>query len=391
MSHKSWLLEFLLHYCSFRRKPNIFALASCSPASHRKRFILSPIAEALMMPSGRAPRYPLRSHDLPMNPELFTFQKTSSVSQSRMLDNSPQSNMPSLTNHAAHDYCYTGKPYPDGEHLLNAKAFFEWQNLQDSITSLEDANHCQMSQSYSSLRFESTGEQTGWNSNSLNGAALEYSSVICPRSYPFKDVDKKTLSAPDSQIHPPSSYVTEPQNQESHQTATNSHHSQVDIFSVRGREMYRSHAGGKLNQRCSSGSPRSNACTIKTEFAAPASPNLAKGSEENYSPATMMDLSPPSTADSISPPSRVHNLYPLKMINKSPPPHMMDDESDGYGSANAEPYAQLIYRALKSAPGHAMVLKEIYEWFENNTDKAKNGSSKGWQNSIRHNLSMNGV
>ena len=66
-----------------------------------------------------------------------------------------------------------------------------------------------------------------------------------------------------------------------------------------------------------------------------------------------------------------------------------DEEHDG--ELNSEPYAQLIYRALKSAPEHRMVLKEIYEWFEKNTDKANDGSSKGWQNSIRHNLSMNGV
>jgi hypothetical protein len=56
-----------------------------------------------------------------------------------------------------------------------------------------------------------------------------------------------------------------------------------------------------------------------------------------------------------------------------------------------EPYATLIYRALSEAPGNAMVLKDIYEWFERNTDKAKTGSIKGWQNSIRHNLSMNQV
>lgn len=70
------------------------------------------------------------------------------------------------------------------------------------------------------------------------------------------------------------------------------------------------------------------------------------------------------------------------------------DETDGEGGANSEPYAQLIYRALMSAPNHAMVLKDIYEWFEQNTDKAKiapSSSAKGWQNSIRHNLSMNGV
>lgn len=67
------------------------------------------------------------------------------------------------------------------------------------------------------------------------------------------------------------------------------------------------------------------------------------------------------------------------------------DDSDEDGSAHGEPpYAQLIFRALRSAPGHAMVLKDIYRWFEKNTDKAKKGST-GWQNSIRHNLSMNGV
>ncbi|MCJ1389025.1 hypothetical protein MMC18_001878 [Xylographa bjoerkii] len=68
-----------------------------------------------------------------------------------------------------------------------------------------------------------------------------------------------------------------------------------------------------------------------------------------------------------------------------------DNDEDSDGGLSSEPYAQLIYRALKSVPNHRMVLKEIYEWFEKNTDKAKNNSSKGWQNSIRHNLSMNGA
>jgi len=37
-----------------------------------------------------------------------------------------------------------------------------------------------------------------------------------------------------------------------------------------------------------------------------------------------------------------------------------------------------------------MVLKDIYQWFIDNTDKAAL-DQKGWQNSIRHNLSMNKV
>lgn len=66
-------------------------------------------------------------------------------------------------------------------------------------------------------------------------------------------------------------------------------------------------------------------------------------------------------------------------------------ESDHDTVSPSEPYAQLIFRALKSVPGYRMVLKEIYEWFEKNTNKARNNNAKGWQNSIRHNLSMNHV
>jgi hypothetical protein len=55
-----------------------------------------------------------------------------------------------------------------------------------------------------------------------------------------------------------------------------------------------------------------------------------------------------------------------------------------------EPYAKLIYRALMSTTNHAMLLQEIYQWFRDNTSKG-NDDTKGWMNSIRHNLSMNAV
>ncbi len=55
-----------------------------------------------------------------------------------------------------------------------------------------------------------------------------------------------------------------------------------------------------------------------------------------------------------------------------------------------EPYAKLIHRALMSAPNHSMVLQEIYQWFRENTQKGSS-DTKGWMNSIRHNLSMNAV
>ena len=54
-------------------------------------------------------------------------------------------------------------------------------------------------------------------------------------------------------------------------------------------------------------------------------------------------------------------------------------------------YAKLIERALLEAEGNKMFLKDIYTWIEMNTNKASDLSSNGWKNSVRHNLSMNGV
>lgn len=65
------------------------------------------------------------------------------------------------------------------------------------------------------------------------------------------------------------------------------------------------------------------------------------------------------------------------------------DPAEANGTTET-PYAQLIYQALLSRPRHAMRLQEIYQWFLENTNKGQDGT-KGWQNSIRHNLSMNGV
>ena len=63
-----------------------------------------------------------------------------------------------------------------------------------------------------------------------------------------------------------------------------------------------------------------------------------------------------------------------------------DDESSG-----DKPYARLIHEALMQAPGHRMMLREIYDWFVQNTTKPSESGTNGWQNSIRHNLSMNQV
>lgn len=67
-----------------------------------------------------------------------------------------------------------------------------------------------------------------------------------------------------------------------------------------------------------------------------------------------------------------------------------DSHDDEEGSGD-KPYARLIHEALMQAPGHRMMLREIYDWFVQNTTKPSESGTNGWQNSIRHNLSMNQV
>lgn len=80
-----------------------------------------------------------------------------------------------------------------------------------------------------------------------------------------------------------------------------------------------------------------------------------------------------------------------RQSSRSSPASGIGAQNDAAANNSEEPYAKLIYRALKSSgPPYAMTLQEIYQWFRDNTDKDKY-HSKGWQNSIRHNLSMNQV
>ena len=104
-------------------------------------------------------------------------------------------------------------------------------------------------------------------------------------------------------------------------------------------------------------------------------------------------------AETAAPTSFELNMMDTK-TSKSPaaaPPSSTTAANDAPGTATASsgngehtPYAQLIHRALSSAPDYSMSLQDLYTWFQQHTQKCKPGE-KGWMNSIRHNLSMNAV
>lgn len=73
-----------------------------------------------------------------------------------------------------------------------------------------------------------------------------------------------------------------------------------------------------------------------------------------------------------------------------------DEDSGGSGDSGYDgklntSYAHLIYMCLLEAPNHSRKLKEIYDWIRIRTNKADDLTTNGWQNSVRHNLSMNKV
>lgn len=120
-----------------------------------------------------------------------------------------------------------------------------------------------------------------------------------------------------------------------------------------------------------------------------AEPLLSHGMYPHY--ASISPLSASSTGEAAGLRSTGDGGYPKVVSPFGSPLPTNRAVASTAEDLNSEPYARLIFRALKSAPRHRMVLKEIYDWFERNTDKAKDPKSRGWQNSIRHNLSMNGV
>lgn len=69
-----------------------------------------------------------------------------------------------------------------------------------------------------------------------------------------------------------------------------------------------------------------------------------------------------------------------------------NDGDDEAANADANAYNKVLERCLRTRKDFTMSLKDIYAWVRDNSSKASpDPESKGWQNSVRHNLSMNKV
>lgn len=305
------------------------------------------------MSSQRSPRYPLRSHDLPLSSDLFAAHKYPTSPEKPMLDGGSKGIMPSLVDFSKY---YSDNSYTEDEPFASAKTLVGWQEIHDPAMLLEDLNSSQMSHSLFEVRPEGAFvastvgtpvDQNLWDFETLQSPPdITYPSSMCPRAISLRAETITKDLAQSKTCHSLSSEVGEQQHLQSHHTQSPFQRATHDVLALSPREM--PFIKSTDNSRSSDFSTQKR---VKAENSDIGSPGIFK----ECSPRTV------------------------------------NDESDADSSVTLEPYAQLIYRALKSVPGHGMVLKDIYDWFEKNTDKAKNTSSKGWQNSIRHNLSMNGV
>ena len=96
-----------------------------------------------------------------------------------------------------------------------------------------------------------------------------------------------------------------------------------------------------------------------------------------------------------------NRLYPHSNVSRQSAADLMDyehtipEENEAAGAINGdndEPCsAVLLFKCLWEAPGHILVLQDIYKGIHKYSRKARDSTGTGWQNSVRHNLSMNEV
>ena len=96
-------------------------------------------------------------------------------------------------------------------------------------------------------------------------------------------------------------------------------------------------------------------------------------------------MSATTSAPALAPATSAPAQGPVELEDKSSSAEAVDgDDTD----IRHQPYSKQLVQALLSHPRRAMTVQQIYKWFEENTDRHE---SSGWQNSIRHNLSLNKV
>ncbi|KAH7092515.1 hypothetical protein FB567DRAFT_403295, partial [Paraphoma chrysanthemicola] len=183
-----------------------------------------------------------------------------------------------------------------------------------------------------------------YNDNINLAYASRYTNSSCPRSYGIPDLTGLPANDATSGAYPPAAYQIEPQG---HHDLTTISEPGLNDHLMQISDDYEHYYGAHIKQEDDGG------------YLGP------------YS-----DITRPSTP---STPGDDLPKYPR-------------DDGGELGALDKEqPYAQLIYKALLEADNHTMILRDIYDWFKKHTDKASASETKGWQNSIRHNLSMNGA
>ena len=319
----------------------------------------------------RSSPFGIRSPDSPLNGGMFCTPQGSAPSPPHTLNIKVENTMPTLSNHqscAVSEYCYGLNNHCDQD-LTTPKAFPSWHDLQTASTFYQPLQMDTENYQYSKKDVEHTFdngasgapvERSLWDFGSQQILSAQPFGQSGPRSgyYTLRNNFNRTDSNPLPSPGPPHNNVSSPTSPPSmDHTPSPRIHVQSDMIpSAIDNQRHLGLIGSSFSFQDHS----------RPAISTPYLQNLEMLSKKTVAVGERDDKSR------------------LSVIN--------GDESDGAGSISSEPYAQLIFRALKSAPGHRMVLKDIYEWFAHHTDKANNGSSsKGWQNSIRHNLSMNGV
>ena len=314
------------------------------------------------MPPERTARCSFPPSHMPTLDASLTLHSGAEPTNVQSFNSGPRTEMPGppalLANACSGSYFVPRHNPPEGFYPTSGSSL-QWNGLSDvdihqRLTQLDRYENC--NPSYERISAAKALETAQWDYELMHDQAFGYHSVACPSSYqPEMALHTKGTMGSRLQVWNPSAFSANSTTQSIHRGTFESRRLESEFPTLTKYEAPTFQLGRQSFENSSSAPSRSPFRGVKLDD------YMAVMDEPSSSPRTA-----------------------------SKPNNFTGEDTDEDGSRGSEPYAQLIYRALMSAPGHRMVLKDIYEWFEKHTDKAKS-SSKGWQNSIRHNLSMNGV